>query len=178
MFRRDPSFQAAKRHIGYETVRHVDSRVDRFLLEPAPVRRAVLLLLRKDAMTHEPGNRGVGASALITGLVGVATIITAVVAAILAAFLGLSDQLTQADEAASLDLFGGLFQAVAFGVGVLITVALLMWWEGARRDRRRAVALLWYELFSSAQTRLSAGTPGEDDLLRGYLLRNTPRAAE
>jgi len=171
MFRRDPSFQAAKKHTGYETVRHIDTRVERFLLEPAPVQRAVLLLLRKDVMTHEAGNRGVGASALITGLVGVATIITAVVAAILAAFLGLSDQLTQADAAASSGLLGGLFQAVASGIGVLITVALLMWWEGARRDRRRAVALLWHDLYSSAQVSPATAMSDEDERLRRYLLR-------
>lgn len=171
MFRRDPSVQAAKKHTGYETVRHVDTRVERFLLEPAPVQRAVLLLLRRDAVTHEAGNRGVGASALISGLVGVATIITAVVAAILAAFLGLSDQLTQGDEEAVSGLLGGLFQAVASGIGVLITVALLMWWEGARRDRRRAMALLWLDLFATAQAADPPVQLDEDVLLREYLLR-------
>lgn len=153
MFRRDDAVDRARRHTTHETLRHIDIRVARFLEEPPAVQRAALLILQRDALTHEAGNRGVGASALVSGLASVATVVTAVVAAILAAYLGFADQLTSADIDASQGFLGSLFQWVAWSLGGLALVVTLVWFEGGRRDRRRAMARTWHQVFTDAQRR-------------------------
>jgi len=61
------------------------------------------LLLQRDSLTHEPGNRGIASTVLVTGLTSVATVITAVVAVLLAAYLGFADQLTPENARANQD---------------------------------------------------------------------------
>lgn len=170
MFRRDDDVDRARRHTTHETLRHIDLRVARFLEEPPAVQRAALLILQRDALTHEAGNRGVGASALVSGLASVATVVTAVVAAILAAYLGFADQLTSADIDASQGFLGSLFQWVAWSLGGLALAVTLVWFEGGRRDRRRAMATTWHRILADAQTpKSSANAQSQDDALLNWL---------
>lgn len=170
MFRRDDDVDRARRHTTHETLRHIDLRVARFLEEPPAVQRAALLILQRDALTHEAGNRGVGASALVSGLASVATVVTAVVAAILAAYLGFADQLTSADIDASQDFLNSLFRWVAWSLSGLALAVILVWLEGGRRDRRRAIATMWHRIFSAAQSLApTTTTQSEDEALLDWL---------
>ena len=170
MFRRDDDVDRARRHTTHETLRHINVRVARFLEEPPAVQRAALLILQRDALTHEAGNRGVGASALVSGLASLATVVTAVVAAILAAYLGFVGQLTQADADASQGFINSLFQWVAWSLGGLGLAVTLVWLEGGRRDRRRAMATMWHRILSDAQPLAPMSMARrEDDALLDWL---------
>ena len=157
MFRRDDDVDRAHRHTTYETLRHIDLRVARFLEEPPEVQRAAFHLLHRDALTHEAGNRGIGASAVVSGLASLTAVVTAVVAAILAAYLGFADQLTPADADASQGFINSLFQWVAWSLGGLALAVILVWLEGGRRDRRRAMAKTWHQVFMDARSSSATG---------------------
>jgi MFS family permease len=171
-FHSDDDYRRAGRHTTHQTLRHIDIRTERFLAEPPGVQRATLLLLRRDSLNHEPGNRGVASSVLVTGLANVATVITAVVAVILAAYLGFVDQLTPQDARANQDFLTTALLWVAAALMIVLFAVTVVWFGGGQRDRRRAMATLWHEIFTQAQNDKPDDTAAsETDALRAWLER-------
>jgi hypothetical protein len=171
-FRGDDDFRRAGRHTTHQTLRHTDIRVARFLDEPLSVQRAALLLLQRDGLTHEPGNRGIASTVLVTGLTSVATVITAVVAVLLAAYLGFADQFTPEDAHANQDFLTTSLLWVAGALAVVLFAVTVVWFGGGQRDRRRAMATLWHQIFTQAQEKqLGELIPNEDDAFRAWLER-------
>lgn len=171
-FRSDDDYRRAGRHTTHQTLRHIDIRTERFLAEPPGVQRATLLLLRRDSLTHEPGNRGIASSVLVSGLTNVATVITAVVAVLLAAYLGLVEQLTPQDARANQDFLTTALLWVAAALMVVLFAVTVVWFSGGQRDRRRAMATLWHEIFTQADNdRPEDTSASETDALRTWLER-------
>jgi hypothetical protein len=169
-FRGDDANRRAGRHSTHQTLRHVDIRVARFLAEPLGVQRATLLLLRRDSLTNEPGNRGIASTVLVTGLTSVATVTTAVVAAILAAYLGFADQLTSEDTRANQEFLTTSLLCVVGALAVMLLAVTIVWVGGGQRDRRRAMSTLWHEIFTQAQSnQQTQATLNQDDALRAWL---------